>query len=168
MPDVLFTQYRNELARVLGTCQHSSKVVSSKSVSVSSEGAESEEEEKAVSKSQHKWDKNISAQSSQIKDLCLKLDGQLLRTCRFGNCLIQPHCKLHSLMPCRPLNIRPHGKFFGKKHDPVVAAGKDGTTDPDKTCNSCKDMGHSIDNWLCLQKHQAFLEQQARSWEGLN
>ena len=55
--------------------------------------------------------------------------------------------------------FRPRGKFFGKKRDPVVAAGKDGMTDPDKTCNYCKDMGHSINNCLHLQKHQAFLEQ---------
>ena len=69
MPDVSFTQYRNKLAQVLGTCQCSNKAVSSKSVSVTSEGTESEEEEKAVSsKSQHKRDKKISAQSSQIKD----------------------------------------------------------------------------------------------------
>ena len=69
MPNVFFTQYRNELAQVLGTHQHPSKSVSSKSVSAISEGTESEEEEKAVSKSQHKHDKKISAQSSQIKDL---------------------------------------------------------------------------------------------------
>ena len=71
-------------------------------------------------------------------------------------------------MPYRLPNSGLEGKFFGKKCDPVVAAGKDGTTDPDKTCNYCKDMGHSIDNCLHLQKHQAFLEQQGRSREGLN
>ena len=70
-------QYRNELAQVLGTHQHSSKAVSSKSVSVSAAGAESEEEEQPVSKSQHKWEKKISAQSCQIKDLCTKLDGAI-------------------------------------------------------------------------------------------
>ena len=69
IPNVSFTQYRNELARVLGTCQHPSKSVSSKSMSATSEGTESEEEDKAVSKSQHEHDKEISAQSSQIKDL---------------------------------------------------------------------------------------------------
>ena len=69
MPNVSFTQYRNELARVLGTRQHSGKAVSSKSVSVSAVGAESEEEEQTVSKSQRKQEKKISAQSSQIKDL---------------------------------------------------------------------------------------------------
>ena len=39
-------------------------------------GTESEEEEEQpVSKSQRKQEKKISAQSSQIKDLCTKLDG---------------------------------------------------------------------------------------------
>ena len=61
MPNVLFNQYQNELAQVLGTCQHSSKAVSSKSVSVSAAGAESEEEEQPVSKSQCTWEKKISA-----------------------------------------------------------------------------------------------------------
>ena len=41
MPSVSFTQYRNELARVLGTRQHPSKLVSSKSVSANQEGRES-------------------------------------------------------------------------------------------------------------------------------
>ena len=63
------------MARVLGTRQCSGKAVSSKSVSVSAVGAESEEEEQTVSKSQHKQEKKISAQSSQIKDLRTKLDG---------------------------------------------------------------------------------------------
>ena len=69
MPNVSFTQNRNELARVLGTRQRSNKAVSSKSVVATPEGTESEEEEKAVSKSQHKRDKKISTQSSQIKNL---------------------------------------------------------------------------------------------------
>ena len=64
--------------------------------------------------------------------------------------------------------FRPRGKFFGKKRDPVVAAGIDGTTDPDKTCNYCNDMGHEKDNCLHLQKHNAFLASQGRSREGLN
>ena len=52
--------------------------------------------------------------------------------------------------------FRSRGKFFGKRHDPVVAAGIDGTMDPDKTCNYCKDMGHEKDNCLHLQNHNAF------------
>ena len=77
MPSVSFTQYRNELARVLGTHQCPSKSVSTKSVSATQEGTESEEEGKAVSKSQHQHDRKISAQSSQIKDLQVKLDGAI-------------------------------------------------------------------------------------------
>ena len=57
MPTVLFTQYRNELARVLGTCQWPSKGVSTKSVSVTQEGTESGEEEKSIPKSQLKQDR---------------------------------------------------------------------------------------------------------------
>ena len=41
-------------------------------------------------------------------------------------------------------------------------------TDPDKTCNYCKDMGHDMDNCLSLQKHKAFLAHQSQSGEGLN
>ena len=52
MPQVSFTQFRNELARVLGTHQHSSKT-SGKSVSTSSIGVRSEEEG-TTSTSQHK------------------------------------------------------------------------------------------------------------------
>ena len=62
--------------------------------------------------------------------------------------------------------FRTRGKFFGKRQDPVVAAGIDGTTDPDKSCNYCKDTGHEKDNYLRLQKHNAFVVSKSR--EGLN
>ena len=39
-------------------------------------------------------------------------------------------------------------------------------TDPDKTCNYCKDMGHDVDNCLSLQKHKAFLAHQSESVRG--
>ena len=162
------TQYRNKLAQVLGTHQHSSKAVSSKSVAVTSEGIESEEEEKAVSKSQCKHDKKISTQSSQIKDLHLKLDEAIAKNTQIWELLNPATLQTAFTNALQATQFRPQGKFFGKKRDLVVAAGKDGTTDPDKTCNYCKDTGHSIDNCLCLQKHQAFLERQGRSWEGLN
>ena len=105
MPHVSFTQFRNELAQVLGTCQHSSKSVTSKSVSVSAIGAESEKE-KPVSKSQHKRVKKISAQSSKIKDLHTKLDGtiaenvqiwELLNPSTLQTACLQMHCRLVSL-----------------------------------------------------------------------
>ena len=65
MPKVTFTQFKNELAWVLETCQCKDKV---KSVSVSQVDAKSEETE-PVSKSQCKHEAKISAQSSQIWDL---------------------------------------------------------------------------------------------------
>ena len=65
MPTVSFTQYRNELARVLGTHQHPVKGVSSKAISATPEETESEGKEKSDSKSQWKQDRKISAQSSQ-------------------------------------------------------------------------------------------------------
>ena len=153
----------------LGLAKHSNKtVMSSKSISVTSEGTESEEEEKAVSKSQRKRDKKISAQSSQIKDLHLKLDGAIAENTQIWELLNPATLQTAFTNALQATQFWPHVKFFGKKHDPVVAAGKDGTTDPDKTCNYCKDMGHSVDNCLCLQKHQAFLKQRGRSREGLN
>ena len=77
MPMVSFTQYRNELARVLGTRQHQNKGVSSKAIVATHEGTESEGEEKSGPKSQQKRDRKISAQSSQIRDLREKLDGAI-------------------------------------------------------------------------------------------
>ena len=69
MPTVSFTQYCNELARVLGTRQHQNKGVTSKAISATQEETESEGKEKSDLKSQHKWDRKISTQSSQIRDL---------------------------------------------------------------------------------------------------
>ena len=171
MPDVSFTQCRNELAQVLGTPQHSGKAVSSKSVSVSEAGAESGEEEQAVSKSQRKREKKISAQSSQIKDLRMKLDRAIAENTQIRELLNPNALQTAFTNALQAAQFRPYGskgKFHGKKCDPVVAAGKDRTMDLDKTCNYCKDMGHNLDNCIHLEKHQAFLAQQARSWEGLN
>ena len=136
MPNVSFTQYRNKLARVLGTHQHSGKVVSSKSISVSAAGAESEEEEQTVSKSQCKQEKKISAQSSQIKDLCTKLDGAVAKNTQIRELLNPNTLQTAFTNALQVAQFRPYGskgKFYGKKHDPVIAAGKDRTTDPDKT-----------------------------------
>ena len=66
MPTVSFTQYRNELARVLGTHQRPVKGVCSKAISATPEETESEGREKSDLKSQQQQDQKISAQSSQI------------------------------------------------------------------------------------------------------
>ena len=171
MPNVSFMQYRHELAQVLGTRQCSGKAVSIKSVLVSAAGAESEEEEQIVSKSQCKQEKKISAQSSQIKDLRTKLDGAVAKNIQIWELLNPNTLQTAFTNALQVAQFRPYrskDKFYGKKHDPVIAAGKHGTTDLDKTCNYCKDMGHDVDNCLHLQKHQAFLAHQNRSREGLN
>ena len=79
MPTVSFTQYCNELARVLGTRQHQNKGVSSKAVSGNSGRNRVWGEEKTGLKSQHQRDRKISTQSSQIRDLCEKLDGAIAK-----------------------------------------------------------------------------------------
>ena len=74
MPQITFTQFRNELARVLGTRQHAAVTKASvKTIMAASMETESEEEG-ALTKSQTKKDGKINAQSSQIKDLHSKLD----------------------------------------------------------------------------------------------
>ena len=103
MPKVTFTQFRNELAKVLGTCQHFKG--STKLVSVSSVGAESGEEETPL-KSQQKCKAKMSAQSSQIRDLHGKLDFS--HHGEFPNMGISPilvHCKWQLLTHYKLLNL---------------------------------------------------------------
>ena len=168
MPKVSFTQYRNELARVLGTRQRPSKGVTTKAVSATQEGTESEEEEKADLKSWCKWNQKISAQSSQIKDLREKLDGAIAKNIQIRE-LLNPttlQTAFTNALQASGQHFRPRGKFFGKRREPQVVAGIDGTTDLDKSCNYCKDTGHEKDNCLHLQKPNAFVA--SRSREGLN
>ena len=129
MPNMSFTQYRNELARVLRTHQCSGKAVLSKSVSVSAAGAESEEEEQSVSKSQCKQEKKISAQSSQIKDLCTKLDGAIAENTQIRELLTLLHYKLLSPMLCRLCNLGHMGlevSFWGRSENQSLQQAKMG------------------------------------------
>ena len=73
MPQMTFTQFRNELARVLGTHQRSRAKTSTKTVMTSLVEVEQSKQQEQT-KSQSKKKEKISAQSSQIKDLCTKLD----------------------------------------------------------------------------------------------
>ena len=75
MQKVTFTQFHNELARVLGTCQCPKS--SSKVVSISAMESESGDEA-APSKAQQKCKAKVNAQSSQIWDLCGKLDDAIV------------------------------------------------------------------------------------------
>ena len=74
MPMVTFTQFCNELAQVLGMCQHKDKpkLVNTNQVEVDSGETES------MSKLCLKCDAKISAQSSQIQDLHNKLDATVV------------------------------------------------------------------------------------------
>ena len=58
--------------------------------------------------------------------------------------------------------------FWGKLRPSQLSAGIDGTTDPEKSCNYCKDMGHVIGNCLRLQARKAFLDCQEQQKAGLN
>ena len=77
MPKVSFTQFRNELARVFGTHQHSSKLLLSPLQHPQS-GLNLKRRGLFLNPSISK-DKKVSAQSSQIKDLCTKLDGSIAK-----------------------------------------------------------------------------------------
>ena len=82
MPKVTFTKFRNVLARILRTHQHSKG--STKAVSVSVVGTNSEGEE-TLSKSQWKHEAKVSAQTSQIKDLHSKLDSAIAENSQMWN-----------------------------------------------------------------------------------
>ena len=75
MPKISFTEFRNELSRVLGTRQKAAAKASVKAVSATTE---TESESEAVASKPHskhiKKDGKISAQASQIKELRSKLD----------------------------------------------------------------------------------------------
>ena len=72
MPQMTFTQFRNELAQVLGTRQCAGAKSSTKAMTTSSVEVEPDKQDQIKSKGKQKA--KISAQSSQIKDLCTKLD----------------------------------------------------------------------------------------------
>lgn len=78
MPKISFTEFRNELATVLGTWQQAISKVLSKAVSTSSIEVKDHGEE-MQSKSKAKQSKKISMQSSQIKDLWGKLDQAIAK-----------------------------------------------------------------------------------------
>ena len=141
MPTVSFTQYHNELARVLGTHQRQNKGVSSKAILATQEGTESEGEEKSGSKSQRKRDRKISTQSSQIRDLRKKLNGAIAENTQireWSNPEMLQTAFTNALQASGQFHTG--GRFFGKKREPKVAAGIDGTMDPDKS-------------WQLLQRH---------------
>ena len=179
MPKISFTEFRNELSRVLGTRQRVAAKASVKAVTATSTETESEGEP-VVTKphSKHiKKDGKISAQASQIKELRSKLDEAIAENSQMREYLsptslqsaftnaLQAAGKSNKSNP----NTRPGSQpFQGKRRPSQLSAGIDGTTDPEKSCNYCKDMGHLIGNCLRLQARKAFLKKQEEQAGGLN
>ena len=130
-----------------------------------------------------KKDKKINAQSTQIKDLRLKLDQAVAEnsqirellspatlTMAFLNALSTTKTSFTSQTGNRGNNQQFTPKpFLGKLHPSKLAAGKDGTTNPDQTCHYCKDTGHLLENCLRLEARDKFVaEREKRQKEGLN
>ena len=163
MPKVTFTQFHNELARVLGT--HQCSKPSTKVVSVST--VESNlGNDVASSKNQQKCQKKMNAQSSQILDLRSKLDAAMAENAQVQELLnpstlqtvVTSTLQVAQLGECSQSGIGRQSKpFLGKPQEPQLAVGKDGPIDPDKTCQYCKDTRHEIDNCKCLQYKQDLL-----------
>ena len=160
MPMVMFTQFHNELARVL--CIHQCKD-KTKSVTTNQVEADSGEAE-SVSKSHLKHDAKISTQSSQIQDLCSKLDAVVAENSQMHEYLHPSTLQAAVTNALQAVQGNSHGHgtshgfvpregkpFLGRPREPQLLASKDGTTDPDKTCRYCKDTGHDLENCVHLQ-----------------
>ena len=188
-----FTEFHNELTRVLDTrCRTISKA-STKPVTTKSVKAEEEDEEDAPtpppkssikpSTTIIKKDKKINVQSAQIKDLRLKLDQAVaensqirellspaMLTTAFSNALSTTKTSFTSQTGNRANSQQYTPKpFQGKPRPSKLVAGKDGTTNPDQTCRYCKDTGHLLENCVCLEARNQFLANKERKEkEGLN
>ena len=78
---------------------------------------------------------------------------------------------LQAAKTCSSNTNKKNGKnkpFLGKCQEPQLSAGMDGTTDPEKSCRYCKDMGHELENCLRLQARKEFLAHQQQYHGGLN
>ena len=122
-----------------------------------------------VTKSQTKKDGKISAQSSQIKDLRTKLDQAVAENSQIREFLSPTSLQkafTSALQAAQTASksIRTNGQgkqpFLGKCQESQLSAGIDGTTDLEKSCRYCKDMGYELRNCLRLQAREAFLAPQ--------
>ena len=164
------------MAQVLGTHQCTGNKAPAKTVTTSSGEAEPEENS-PLAKSKRKQNAKISAQSSQIKDLCTKLDQAVAENSQIreflGPTALQQAftTALQTIQAGSSNNIDKRGtgkKFQGKHHEPQLSAGKDGTTDPEKSCRYCKDTGHELKNCPRLAARNEFLAAQQQQQCGLN
>ena len=176
MPQITFTQFHNELARVLGTCQRTVTKASVKTIMAALVETESEEEG-VVTKSQTKNDGKISAQSSQIKDFCTKLDQAVAKNSQIREFLSLTSLQkaFTSVLQAAQATSESTGNngqgrqpFLGKHRPSQLSAGINGTTDPEKSCRYCKDMGHNLKKCLRLQAKEAFQARMEQQDSGLN
>ena len=88
--------------------------MSTKAVSVTQEGTESEGEEKGGLKSQCQQDRKISAQSSQIRDLREKLDGAIAKNTQIWEWLnpVMLQMAFTNVLQASSQQFRTRGKFF--------------------------------------------------------
>ena len=117
-------------------------------------------------------------QSSQIKDLRTKLDQAVAENSQIKEflsptALQQAFTTALQATKAGPNNTEKKGtskKFLGKHQEPKLSAGIDGTTDPEKSCRYCKDMGHELKNCPRLAARKEFLaaQQQQQQQNGLN
>ena len=191
-----FTEFWNELARVLDTRRKAIAKASLKPVSTKAIEVEEDDEQDVPlppSKSSNKpststlkKDKKIHVQSAQIKDLQQKLDQAVAEnsqirellspatlTTAFSNVLSATKTRFTSQSGSRTnqnwnqqFTPKP---FLGKPHPSQLAAGKDGNTNPNQSCRYCKDTGHLLENCLRLDAWNKYLaEQEKKQEEGLN
>ena len=192
-----FTEFRNELARVLDTRRKAIAKASLKPVLTKAIEVEEDEEQDAPlpsTKSSNKpsttitkKDKKIHAQSAQIKDLRQKLDQAVAEnsqvrellspatlTTAFSNALSATKTRFTSQAGSRTTNRNSSQQytpkpFLGKPRPSELAAGKDRSLNPDQTCRYCKDTGHLLENCLRLDARNKFIEErERRQKEGLN
>ncbi len=190
-----FTEFRNELARVLDTRRKAIAKASLKPVTTKSVEAEEEEDQEAdappssikssnkPSTSNIKKDKKIHAQSAQIKDLRQKLDQAVAEnsqirellspatlTTAFSNALSATKTRFTSQSGRRSTSQNSNQQytpkpFLGKPRPSQLAAGKDGNIDPDQSCRYCKDTGHLLENCLRLDARNKFIADQEKKQE---
>ena len=188
MSQCSFTEFGNELARVLDTHRRTISKASAKPITMKSIEVEEEDEEDVPlpppkpSTSLIKKDKTISTQSAQIKDLRLKLDQAVaensqirellspaMLTMAFSNALSATKTSFTSQSGNRGNQQFAPKPFLGKYHPSKLAAGKDGTTNPNQTCRYCKDTGHLLENCVRLEARNKFIaERERKEKEGLN
>ena len=174
MPQMSFTQFRNELARVLGTCQRSGGKTSAKTASISAVEVKAEEKSPQA-KSKSKKDSKISAQSLQIKDLQTKLDQAVVENAQIKEFLIptalqQAFTTALQSTKAGPSNNTSKGgpgkEFQGICRPPKLAAGLDGKTVPEQSWRYCKDTGHKLKNCPRLAAKNEFLAAQQQQQKG--